>query len=85
MKFAKWLDTLIEEKGVDLEDTFEVETEIQTHLMSYGVVIEHCKIASDKEQAFIKDTLVKIDFKNGDIKHFFRHLGKCLALQMEAA
>ncbi len=85
MKFSKWLDTLIEEKQIDLEDTFEVEAENQTHFFSYGVVIEHCKIASTNEQAFIKDTLVKIDFKNGDIKHFFRHLAKCLALQMEAA
>lgn len=31
------------------------------------------------EQAAIKTTLVKIDFRNGDILHFFRHLAGAIA------
>lgn len=31
------------------------------------------------EQAQIKATLVKIDFRNGDVMHFIRHLAKALS------
>jgi hypothetical protein len=85
MKFSTWLNILIKEKQIDLEDSFEVETENQVHFMSYGVVVEHILMASKNEQEKIKDMIVRIDFKNGDIKHYLRHLGKCLAIQFEAA
>lgn len=85
MKFSKWLETFIQEKGIDLEDCFEVETDNQSHFMSYGVIVEHIMISSDHEKEQIKDMIVKIDFKNGDVKHYLRHLGKCLAIQSEAA
>jgi hypothetical protein len=77
--FSKWLDTFIEEKGIDLEQVFEVEGESGINSIPYGVIIEHIKIASKKEQKEIKDILVKIDFVNGDVLHFFRHLGKAIA------
>ena len=76
MVFNKWLDTFIEEKGIDLEDTFELQGPSGTNLMSYGVIIEHIKLTQGEEQKMIKDMIVKIDFKNGDIKHFLRHLGQ---------
>jgi len=38
------------------------------------VVMEHIMIASDAEKAQIKNILVKIDFANGDVNHFFEHL-----------
>lgn len=81
-----WLNTFIEEKGIDLEDSFEVNTKSgQTHFMSYEVVVEFIKIAPKHEQEQIKKVLVMIDFKNGDVKHFFRHLALGLAENQEAA
>ena len=76
--FNKWIDTLIEEKGIDLESTFEIETPDTWHLIPYGCVIEAIKAAPAHEQQGIKTTLVKIDFANGDIKHYFRHLAQAL-------
>ena len=48
--------------------------------MNYQVVIEHIKAAPLHEQKAIKTTLVKIDFMNGDIRHFFRHLAQAIAI-----
>lgn len=71
------------EKGIDLEQAFEIETAHQFHLMPYGVVIEAAKTASPSEQTQIKNILVKIDFQNGDVCQFLRHPGKGLALMQE--
>lgn len=79
MKFSNWLETMISEKGIDLEENFTFEDANGANVMPYGVVIEAAKNASAGEQAQIKNTLVMIDFKNGDIKHFLRHLGRGLA------
>lgn len=79
MKFNSWLDVFLEEKGIDLEQTFELTSSKGVYnLMSYRVVVEHMKIANSTEQAAIKDMIVKIDFKNGDVRHFLRHLGQAL-------
>ena len=78
-RFNNWIDTLVEEKGIDLEECFEVEGPSGTNVIPYGVIVEHMKIAPTSEQRKIKDVLVMIDFKNGDILHFFRHLGQAIA------
>lgn len=79
MTFNKWIDTFIEEKGIDLEESFDLtDDKGQFHVMPYGVVIEHMKIATKQEQIQIRDVIVKIDFHNGDVRHFFRHLAKML-------
>lgn len=79
MKFNNWIDTLIEEKNIDLEEIFEFENQNGFNQMPYGVVIEAMKKAPEHEKRSIKDTIVKIDFANGDVKHFLRHLGNALA------
>lgn len=78
MKFNKWLDTFIEEKEIDLEQTFEIETSATWHLMPVGVVIEHIKIAPVHEQQAIKHMLVKLDFYNANIVDYFKHLATAL-------
>ena len=79
--FDTWLDTLIEEKGIDTESIeFEIEGESGTNFIPLGVVIEHIKITSKDEQKKIKNILVMIDFKNGDICHFFKHLAQSIAI-----
>jgi hypothetical protein len=81
MTFNQWLDTFIEEKGIDTNHTFEVEgNEYGTNLIPVGVVIEHIKIAPKHEKDQIKNILVKIDFHNGDVLDFLNHLAKALAI-----
>jgi len=81
MKFDKWLDTLLSEKGIDAESTiaFDGESETGTYnLMMLDVVIEAVKSTGTQEQKAIQNMLVKIDFCNGDIVDYFRHLAKAL-------
>ena len=81
--FCDWLDTFISEKGIDLEDSFEIDLENSFNIFTYGVIVEHIKIAPASEQRKIKDVIVQIDFKNGDVRHFFRHLAKALAVNQD--
>lgn len=79
--FNTWLDALIEEKGIHVESIeFEKMGKSGMNIIPLGVVIEHIKIASKEEQKQIKTTLVKIDFLNGDICHFFNHLAGAIAI-----
>lgn len=80
MKFANWLDTLIEEKDIDLEQGFSVKGPSGENHMTYENVIDAIKGASANEQAGIKNMLVRIDFANGDIRHYFRHLAQAIAI-----
>jgi hypothetical protein len=79
MNFTKWINTFIEEKGLDMEASFEVEGPSGTNFFTYGVILEHILIAPSSEQVQIKNVIVKIDFANGDVLDFFRHLGKAIA------
>lgn len=80
MNFENWIDTFISEKGIDLEQSFEFEDSTGGfNIMQYQIVVDAMKIASNDEQKQIKEMLVKIDFQNGDVLHFLRHLGKGLA------
>lgn len=78
--FNKWLDTFVEEKGLDTEFLFQVDGLLGTNFIPLGCVLDAIKSATPQEQKGIKDTIVKIDFRNGDVMHFFNHLAKALAL-----
>ena len=80
MTFNKWIDTLISEKNIDPETLIEVEGASGTNIMPLQVVIDAIKSTTRNEQAAIKMTLVKIDFCNGDIMHYFTHLAGALAI-----
>ncbi len=77
--FCTWLNTLITEKGIDLERNIEVEGPSGLNIMPLSMVIDAIKFTTAAEQAKIKTTLVQIDFANGDICHFFQHLAGALA------
>lgn len=79
-EFNNWLDTLVEEKGLDTDRMWEIEGPSGPNFIPLGVVIENCKITCDNEQRQIKNILVKIDFLNGDVMHFFSHLARALAI-----
>ena len=77
--FNKWLDTFLAEKNIELDNTFEFNNENGFNLMTYAVVIEYVKNTATENQTKIKNTLVKIDFLNGDVLHFLKFLGKGIA------
>lgn len=78
MNFNNWIDTFVAEKGIDLEQRFEIEGPSGTNSFPYGVIVEAIKGASAAEKNAIKTTIVKIDFCNGDVCHYFRHLAQAL-------
>jgi tRNA pseudouridine-54 N-methylase len=49
------------------------------NFMTVEVVVEHILIASKEEQKQIRTMLVRIDFHNGDVLDFFKHLAKAIA------
>lgn len=77
--FNTWIDTFVEEKGLFLEEEFEVQGPSGFNIMSYGVIVEVMKSCPPHEQQNLKNKIVEIDFKNGDIKDFFRYLGEKIA------
>jgi len=79
MNFNTYIDTFIDEKGLNRDYTFEVEGTSGTNWIPLEVVVEHMKIAPKHEQAQIKTMIVKIDFMNGNVMHFFNHLAKAIA------
>lgn len=80
MTFTKWLETLITEKGLDREQRVEVEGPSGMNSIPLGSIEAAINSASASEQAKIKTTLVKIDFCNGDVMHFFKHLAQAIAI-----
>ena len=77
--FKQWLDTFISEKNLPMEDTFTIEKNNNLNIMTYKTIYEHILIANDQEQKQIKNTIVKIDFLNGNVLDFFKHLGNAIA------
>lgn len=76
-----YLNNLISEKAnISMTTPIEVEGASGTNFMNVGVIVEHILIAPKTEQQAIKNVLVKIDFNNGDILDFFKHLAKALAI-----
>ena len=81
--FNSWLDTFIEEKGIDLGQILEVKTDKNTHYFEVGNIIENIKATTPKEQEEIKNMIIEIDFYNGDVVDYFKHLAQALAQNYE--
>lgn len=79
----RYLRTYFKEKNLP-EVVFEVESENGTpNIISNHVVIEHIlKCASADEVNSIANIVRRIDFANGDINHFLKHLAQALAQDM---
>jgi hypothetical protein len=68
----KYLETLITEKGRDLEDCIDLEGHIG---LTWQMLIDF--IAGCPEyHSEIRKMLVKIDFCNGDVFHYLTHLAR---------
>ena len=76
--FDEWLDTFIEEKGIDLDEIFSIESNGESHYFELGNVIENIKATSKEEQEEIRKMIVKIDFHNADVVDYFKHLAQAL-------
>jgi predicted nuclease of restriction endonuclease-like RecB superfamily len=62
---------------------YEVESENGTmNLIQSGNVIDVVKQTSGQERKEIENIIRKIDFANGDIHHFLRHLAQGMAMDM---
>ena len=78
--FNRWFETFLDEKGIDLEEGFTVNGPSGPNHMQYvhvvQTIVEH---APASEQRAIKTALVRIDFQNGDVRHYLRHLAQAIA------
>ncbi len=76
--FLKWFETFLEEKNLPYI-CWDIEGPWGLHVIDSDVVIEAIKGAPAHEQRGIKAMIVKIDFLNGDVLDFFKHLAQALA------
>lgn len=74
MTFKDWLNTFIDEKELDREHTFEIKHEGTLHLMEFENLVDSILALPTEHQKKIKDTLIKIDFPNGDVMHYLNHV-----------
>jgi hypothetical protein len=80
MTFTKWLNTFIDEKNLDREHVLEVDGAMGANMIPVACLVEAMENAPAREQAGIKNTIVKIDFHNGDVLHYFQHLAQAIAI-----
>ena len=69
-----WLDTFLTEKQVDPETVFVLDVAGVTHYVPFEVVREFVEHLPESLQGQIKEKLIQIDFLNGSVLDFFRHL-----------
>ena len=82
--FNNWIDTLIEEKEIDLNHIFTVSGEYNEHIIEVSNVIQHMKQNFNEEDKYkCYDKLVKIDFKNGNIYHFLGFVAQFMAIKLD--
>lgn len=82
-QFNNWIDTFLSEKGIDLETGFIVEKEdsiFGDNHMTIGNVVNAMKATGPSEQQAIKNNFVKIDFMNGDVTGYIKHLAQAIAV-----
>lgn len=77
--FETYLETLIEEKGHDIDSTIEIDGH---YGFTYRMLISSLIDGAEETKAKIKKTLIEIDFKNGDVFHFLKYIAEGLAGSM---
>lgn len=80
MTFSKWLDTFLTEKGIDGEQMLLVEGSSGENHIPVACLVDLMKQAPKNEQQGIKTMIVKIDFRNGDVLDYFKHLARAVAI-----
>lgn len=72
----QWLHTFLTEKQVDQQITFVFEVAGETHYVPFEVVLEFIEHLPESLQQQIKEKLIGIDFRNGNVLRFFEYLAK---------
>ena len=85
MATTTFFNTFFAEKDL-IEEIYEVEAKTggifgTTHLIPTTAVIEKIKTTRGEEAKQIENILRQIDFRNGDVHHFLRHLAQAMADQ----
>lgn len=78
--FNKWIDTFLSEKGIDSEELLEAEGPLGMNYIPVQALVDSIKGTNSKNQNQIRGIMVQIDFKNGNVRHFLKHLAKAIAL-----
>ena len=81
----RYLETLIAEKAAsgsphNIDQGFVVDGPSGQNHMTYQTVVDAIAQTHGDEQKAIRNVLVLIDFRNGDVFTYFRHLAQALAL-----
>lgn len=71
----KYIEDFFAEKEIPFR-RWEINHNNNIHLIDNEMVIEIIKNVSTTEQKEIADALRKIDFQNGDVNHFLKHLAE---------
>ena len=73
-KMKSYLETLITEKGTDLDADINLDGHIG---LTWAMLVDFVSAPELKDHHnSIRSTLVKIDFCNGDVFHYLRHLAE---------
>lgn len=79
MSIKTYLKTLIEEKGASVQDEINLEGHFG---LTWAHLIEFIEQMPQYHKN-IRQTLVMIDFKNGDVFHYLTHLATGMVKSME--
>lgn len=86
--FKNYIETLLIEKGIDLNDTFAIILPRHAHVYEYGQFIEDLEAITDGDRIArdkIRRTFVKIDMLNGDVTDYVKHLATGIVKSYGAA
>ena len=76
----KYFRTLLNEKNINLDTVLEVEgAEWGLNMIPVEVVVEFMENADRATQTKMRNTLIQIDFKNGNVLHFITYIAKFIA------
>lgn len=78
MAMIKYLEMFFEEKKLPHQLWELTDPSGAWNLIGSEVVLESIGKASVEEQNEIADVIRKIDFENGDVNHFLKHLAQAL-------
>ena len=77
-----YLKTFFAEKNLPIVQWEIAANDGTLNFISNEVVIEHIAIAPAHEQKKIANVIRKIDFANGDVNDFLKHLAGALAISL---
>ena len=80
ISLRQYITTLLTEKGISLEHTFEIKSEgiFGNHYVPLEVLIEFIEGLDRRLQEQVRLKLIRIDFNNGNVLHFLEYLTKMM-------